>query len=89
MDPQRLKRTYGERITFWGGGIDTQHMLPFGTPEEVRAMVSERIAMFGAGGGFVFNPIHNVQAGVPVENILALYDAVREYGAYPLAGGTA
>ncbi len=84
MEPQRLKQTYGERITFWGGGIDTQHVLPFGTAEDVRAMVRERILTFGAGGGFVFNPIHNVQAGVPVENLLALYDAVREFRAYPL-----
>jgi hypothetical protein len=79
MDPARLKATYGDRIAFWGGGIDTQRVLPFGTPDEVRATVRERIATFGAGGGFVFNPIHNVQAGVPVENLLALYEAVAEF----------
>jgi hypothetical protein len=79
MDPAALKQRYGDRITFWGGGIDTQHTLPFGSPDEIRAMVAERIAIFGAGGGFVFNPIHNVQAGVPVENLLALYDAVHEF----------
>ena len=89
MDAQHLKDTYGDRITFWGGGIDTQHVLPFGTPDEVRAMVKDRMHIFGAGGGFIFNTIHNVQAGVPVENILAMYEAVRDYGAYPLAGGTA
>jgi len=83
MDPQRLKDTYGERITFWGGGIDTQRVLPFGTPEEIRAMVAERIRIFGAGGGFVFNPIHNVQAGIPVENLLALYEAFAEFSGYP------
>lgn len=85
MDPQRLKDTYGERITFWGGGIDTQRVLPFGTPEEIRAMVAERIRIFGAGGGFVFNPIHNVQAGIPVENLLALYAAFAEFRDHPQA----
>jgi Uroporphyrinogen decarboxylase (URO-D) len=86
MDPAALKERFGDRITFWGGGIDTQRVLPFGTPEEVRAMVRERMAIFGAGGGFVFNPIHNVQAGVPVENLLALYDAVGEFRQYPVGG---
>jgi hypothetical protein len=83
MDPVALKERYGERVTFWGGGIDTQRVLPFGTPEEIREMVAERMRIFGAGGGFVFNPIHNVQAGVPVENLLALYRAVDEFRAYP------
>jgi hypothetical protein len=84
MDPVALKATYGDRLTFWGGGIDTQRVLPFGTPEDVRAMVKERMRVFGAGGGFVFNTIHNLQARVPVENITALYDAVNEYRTYPL-----
>ncbi|MBN1583407.1 MAG: methyltransferase [Anaerolineae bacterium] len=84
MDPQALKRAFGDQITFWGGGVDTQQTLPFGTPEQVRAEVRERIQIFGPGGGFVFNTIHNVQARIPVENLLALYKAVREYGAYPL-----
>jgi uroporphyrinogen-III decarboxylase len=84
MDPAALKATYGDRVTFWGGGIDTQRVLPFGTPDEVRAMVSERMPIFGSGGGFVFNTIHNLQARVPVENIVALYDAVNEYRSYPL-----
>ena len=69
MDPVRLKETYGDRVTFWGGGIETQTSLPFGTPDEVRAMVKERMRIFGPGGGYVFNTIHNLQAGVPVENI--------------------
>jgi hypothetical protein len=85
MDPQQLKTRFGDRITFWGGGVDTQHLLPFGTPDQVRAQVRERIRIFGRGGGFVFNTIHNVQARVPAENLLALYEAVREYGRYPLA----
>ncbi len=84
MDPVALKTTYGDRLTFWGGGIDTQRVLPFGTPEEVRAMVQERMRVFGAGGGFVFNTIHNLQARIPVENIVALYDAVGDYRTYPL-----
>lgn len=85
MDAAAIKAKYGARVTFWGGGIDTQHVLPFGTPQEVRAMVKERMRILGPGGGFVFNTIHNVQAGIPVENIVALYEAVREFRAYPLA----
>jgi hypothetical protein len=79
MDASGLKQLYGERITFWGGGIDTQRTLPFGTPQKVRAEVQERMRIFGPGGGFVFNTIHNVQARVPPENLLALYEAVRAY----------
>jgi hypothetical protein len=79
MDPRTLKERFGERIAFWGGGVDTQKTLPFGTPDEIRRQVHERMEIFGAGGGFVFNTIHNVQAGVPTENLLALYLAVKEY----------
>lgn len=85
MEPARLKERFGDRLTFWGGGVDTQRTLPFGTPEEVRAEVRERIRTFGAGGGFVFNTTHNVQARVPKENLVALYEAVREYGQYASA----
>jgi len=84
MDPGDLKATFGDRIAFWGAGVDTQHTLPFGTPEQVRAEVAERIATFGPGGGFVFNTIHNIQAGVPVENLMAMFEALKEYGGYPL-----
>jgi hypothetical protein len=84
MDPAALKAKYGDRVTFWGGGIDTQRVLPFGTPDEVREMVRERMRIFGAGGGFVFATIHNVQAGIPTENLLALYKAVSEYGRFPV-----
>jgi hypothetical protein len=84
MDPRELKRRFGDRIVFWGGGIDTQKTLPFGTPEEVRAEVRERMQVFGPGGGFVFNSIHNIQARIPVENLLALYQAVRDFRGYPL-----
>ncbi len=79
MDPQELKDQFGDQIVFWGGGIDTQKTLPFGTPEQVYAEVQERMRIFGQGGGFVFNSIHNVQAKVPPENLLALYQAVRDF----------
>ncbi len=82
MDPTVLKSRFGDQVTFWGGGVDTQHTLPFGTPHEVRAQVRERLRVFGQGGGFVFNPIHNVQAKVPIENLLAMYETVREYSQY-------
>jgi len=78
MEPRALKEKYGERITFWGGGVDTQRTLPFGTPDEIRRQVRERIEIFNRGGGFVFNTVHNVQANTPAENLLALYDAVRQ-----------
>jgi uroporphyrinogen-III decarboxylase len=78
MDPAALKEKFGGRLTFWGGGVDTQKTLPFGTPKEIRRQVRERIEIFGRGGGFVFNTVHNVQAGVPADNLLALYEAVRE-----------
>jgi len=84
MDPARLKTEFGDRLTFWGGGADTQQTLPYGTPEEVRDQVHERIRVFGPGGGFVFNPVHNIQADVPLENLLAMFDAAREFGQYPL-----
>jgi hypothetical protein len=84
MDPATLKARFGDQITFWGGGIDTQRTLPFSTPDAVRAEVRERMRIFGPSGGFVFNPIHNVQANIPVENLVALYEAVNEYGEYPL-----
>jgi Uroporphyrinogen decarboxylase (URO-D) len=79
MDPELLKSKYGSRLTFWGGGVDTQKTLPFGTPPEVREQVLQRCAVFAPGGGFVFNSIHNIQAGTPVANIVAMFDAVREF----------
>jgi hypothetical protein len=85
MDPAELKRRFGERITFWGGAVDTQRTLPFGTAEDVRREVRDRIRAFGPGGGFVFNPIHNIQAGVPVENMLAMLETLRDCGSYPIA----
>ncbi|MGA2113245.1 MAG: uroporphyrinogen decarboxylase family protein [Bryobacteraceae bacterium] len=79
MDPAQLKQEYGSRLVFWGGGVDTQKTLPFGTPAEVREEVLRRCEIFAPGGGFVFNSIHNVQAGTPVGNIVAMIDAVHEF----------
>ena len=84
MDPAELKREFGADATFWGGGVDTQRILPFGTADEVRRDVSDRFRIFAPGGGFVFNTIHNVQAKVPIENILALYQTVKECRDYPI-----
>jgi hypothetical protein len=83
MDPAELKSSFGDRVTFWGGGVNTQTTLPFGTAEDVRKEVAERIRIFGPGGGFVFNPIHNVQTGSPIENVLAMYETLRQKGGYP------
>jgi hypothetical protein len=82
MDPRRLKEKFGECLSFWGGGVDTQHTLPFGNPEDVRREVCERMEIFGQGGGFVFNTTHNIQARVPIPNVLAMYETVRERGRY-------
>ena len=80
MEADHLKREFGDDLVFWGGGVDTQHVLPFGTAEEVRVQVLERCEIFGEGGGFVFNTIHNIQAATPVENVVALLDAVKVQG---------
>lgn len=76
MDPRRLKQEFGKDIVFWGGGIDTQKTLPFGTSEEVYREVRQNIEIFGDGGGFVYNSVHNVQSNVPLENILAMFRAL-------------
>lgn len=73
MDTAVLKREYGAHLSFWGGGCDTQRVLPFGTPAEVRAEVQRRLRDLSPGGGYVFNPVHNIQPGVPVANVLALF----------------
>jgi uroporphyrinogen-III decarboxylase len=84
MDPGELKRKFGERVTFWGGGVDTQSTLPFGSADDVRREVQERLKLFGPGGGFIFNAIHNIQAQVPVANVLAMYETALNCGRYPL-----
>ena len=76
MDPETLKEKYGDKLTFWGGGVDTQNTLPFGTPADVAGEVKRRAQIFGKNGGFVFNTIHNVQSMVPVENFLAMIEAL-------------
>ncbi len=75
MDPEEIKRSFGNEIVIWGAGIDTQKTLPFGTPEEVRQEVEDICRIFGRNGGYVFSSVHNIQAGVPVENLLAYFDA--------------
>ncbi len=79
MDPQTLKDRFGDKVTFWGGGVDTQHTLPFVSPEAIRAEVRRNLEIFSRGGGYVFNTIHNVQQGVPVENLLAMYETAQEF----------
>ncbi len=79
MEAPGLKARFGDQVTFWGGGVDTQQTLPFGTPDEVRREVRERLDIFAPGGGFVFNTIHNVQPKTPVANVLAMYETVAEY----------
>ena len=79
MDPELIKKKHGDRLVFWGGGVDTQKVLPFGTEKEVRAQVLDRCGIFSKNGGFVFGAIHNVQANTPVKNIAAMIEAVREF----------
>jgi len=76
MEPQRLKDEFGEQLVFWGGGVDTQKTLPFGTPEEVYNEVRNRIEIFNKNSGFIFNSIHNVQSNIPTENILSMFKAI-------------
>jgi uroporphyrinogen-III decarboxylase len=80
MQPERLKAEFGGKIVFWGGGCDTQQVLPTATPEEIREHVRERLAIFKPGGGYVFNQVHNIQTNIPAENIIAMLDAAYEYG---------
>lgn len=76
MDPQLLVDKYGDRIVFWGGGVDTQKTLPFGTPDEVKREVAERVKIFGQKNGFIFNAIHNIQCNTPIENVIAMFEAL-------------
>ncbi|MBN2180990.1 MAG: hypothetical protein JW715_03690 [Sedimentisphaerales bacterium] len=82
MEPQKLKSMFGKQLVFWGGGIDAQHVLPFAKPGEIREHVRRNIEIFKPGGGYVFNNVHNIQVGVPPENIVALFDAAYEFGFY-------
>jgi len=82
MEPERLKDEFGKQLVFWGGAIDTQHVLPFAGPGEIRDHVRTNLEIFKPGGGYVFNNVHNIQVGVPPENIVALFDAANEFGFY-------
>lgn len=79
MEPQHLKDAYGDRITFWGGGVDTQKTLSFGSPEDVKKQVQKQCEILSVNGGFVFNTVHNTQANVPIENIVAMIDTVQNF----------
>ncbi len=82
MDPVTLKKDFGKNITFWGGGVETQNILPNGTPQQVADDVKRNIDALAPGGGFVFNTIHNIQAEIPPENIIAMWKTLKEYGKY-------
>ena len=82
MDSAELKREFGRDLVFWGGGVDTQRVLGTGTPQQVREDTKRRVEDFMPGGGFVFNTVHNIQANVPPENIVAMWETLQEYGVY-------
>jgi len=78
MDPVELKKKYGSRIVFWGGGVDTQGVFAFGTPDKVREQVKRQCSILNEGGGFVFNTVHNIQANVSFDNVVAMLEALKE-----------
>lgn len=82
MDARELKKKFGKKLSFWGGGIDAQHVLPFAKPEGIKEHVRGNLEIFKPGGGYVFNNVHNIQYGIPAENIVALFDAAYEFGFY-------
>ncbi|MEF8811905.1 MAG: uroporphyrinogen decarboxylase family protein, partial [Bacteroidales bacterium] len=82
MDTQKFKKEYGRELTIWGGSCDTQFVMPYGTPREVRDETKRRIEDLAPGGGFIFAPIHVIQGGVPTENIMAWWETLQEYGKY-------
>ncbi len=82
MDTAELKKKYGKHLSFWGGGCDTQHVLNMGGPAEVRAEVRRRIGDLAPGGGFVFNPVHNIQPHIRPINIVAMFQAAQDFGKY-------
>jgi uroporphyrinogen decarboxylase len=82
MEPEKLKNEFGKQLVFWGGAIDAQHVLPFAKPNEIRNHVRANLEFFKPGGGYVFNNVHNIQVGVPPENIVALFDAAYDFGFY-------
>jgi uroporphyrinogen decarboxylase len=82
MEPVALKQDFGDVLTFWGGGVDTQGVLPSGTPQQVKDDVRRTVETLAPGGGYVFGAVHNIQADVPPENIVAVWEALQEYGVY-------
>jgi uroporphyrinogen decarboxylase len=82
MEPVALKRDFGDALVFWGGSVDTQGVLPNGTPQDIKDEVRRNIEALAPGGGFVFNTVHNIQPDVPTENLVAMYEALAEYGSY-------
>jgi len=82
MEPSGLKRDFGDALCFWGGGVDTQGVLPNGTPDQVREDVRRNVSALMPGGGYVFNTVHNIQADVPPANIVAMVEALHEVGMY-------
>jgi uroporphyrinogen decarboxylase len=82
MEPIKLKRDFGDELTFWGGGVDTQRILGFGSPQEVSKNVRMNIEAFAPGGGFVFATVHNIMSNVTPQNVIAAFDTVRKYGKY-------
>jgi uroporphyrinogen decarboxylase len=86
METDRLKREFGRDLVFWGGGADATEVMTFASPEGIKEEARKRIRDLAPGGGFVFAPVHNIQANVPPANIVALFEAAYEYGAYPIGG---
>ncbi|GAI05878.1 unnamed protein product [marine sediment metagenome] len=84
MDSKMLKSKFGNKITFWGGGCDTQRALPGGTPKDVEEEVKRRIKDFASDGGFIFNQVHIIQPNISPENIISLFDSAYKYGKYPI-----
>jgi uroporphyrinogen decarboxylase len=82
MEPRKLKEEFGRDLVFWGGGVDTQRVLGVASPEEIREHVRTNIEALAPGGGFVFAAVHDIQANVPPENVMAMYEAWQEYGLY-------
>ena len=82
MEPEKIKEKFGSQLTFWGGGIDAQRILPFAEPGQIRDQVRKNLEIFKPGGGYVFSNDHNIQLGVPPENIVAMFDAAYEFAFY-------